>query len=118
MYEIFVKLLQERGLTPYQVAKDTGISQTTFTRWKQKGTKLSMKNLKKLADYFDVSVEYLAEGTEAPNYYLTDETAEIAKDIFDNRELRLLFDTARDVSPEDLKLVHGILLKLKKGDEG
>ena len=118
MYEIFVKLLQERGVTAYQVAKATGISQTTFTRWKQRNTRLSMKNLRKLADYFEVPVEYLATGKKSPNYYLNEQTAEIAKDIFDNRELKLLFDAAKDADSEDLKLVHDILLKLKKGDEG
>lgn len=118
MYEIFVQLLQERGITAYQVSKDTGISQGTFSRWKQRGTKLSMKNLRILADYFNVPIEYFVTGKKTDNYYLNEETAQMAKDIFDNRELKLLFDTAKDADSEDLKLVHDILLKLKKGDEG
>ena len=30
MYSIFVKLMEEKGLTPYRVAKETGITQATF----------------------------------------------------------------------------------------
>ncbi|SCI17942.1 Uncharacterised protein [uncultured Ruminococcus sp.] len=34
MYEIFEKLLKERGITAYRVSKDTGISTATLTDWK------------------------------------------------------------------------------------
>lgn len=34
MYSIFVKLMEEKGLTPYRVAKETGITQATLSRWK------------------------------------------------------------------------------------
>lgn len=29
-----VKLMEEKGLTPYRVAKETGITQATLSRWK------------------------------------------------------------------------------------
>lgn len=51
-------------------------------------------------------------------YYFNDETASIAQDIFDNRELRLLFDAARDAQPEDLKVAHDMLLALKRKERG
>ena len=44
MYEMFQKLLDERGATAYQVSKATGISTGSLTDWK-KGKKLS-KNRK------------------------------------------------------------------------
>lgn len=34
MYSVFVKLMEEKGLTPYRVAKETGITQATLSRWK------------------------------------------------------------------------------------
>ncbi|MCI8763873.1 MAG: XRE family transcriptional regulator, partial [Lachnospiraceae bacterium] len=75
----------------------------------------------KIADYFNVSVEYLMGGEEkedSPVYYTNEETAAIAQDIFENRELRLLFDAARDAEPEDLTAVHGMLLALKRKERG
>ena len=51
-------------------------------------------------------------------YYLNDETAAIAQDIFENKELRLLFDAARDAEPEDLETVHSMLLALKRKERG
>ena len=31
MYEIFSKLLQLKGVTPYKVSKETGVSQSTLS---------------------------------------------------------------------------------------
>ncbi|MGP1349007.1 MAG: helix-turn-helix domain-containing protein [Stomatobaculum sp.] len=47
-------------------------------------------------------------------YYHNPETAQAAQEIFENKELRLLFDAARDSSPEDLQTVHQMLLALKR----
>ena len=35
MYEIFEKLLKERGITAYRVAQETGVTTSTLTSWKQ-----------------------------------------------------------------------------------
>lgn len=48
------------------------------------------------------------------SYYTNPETAQIAQEIYDNKELSLLFDAARDAKPEDLQTVHTMLLALKK----
>lgn len=59
MYEIFEHLLQIHGLTTYKVSKDTGIGQSTFSNWKAKRNLISTEIGKKIADYFDVSLDYL-----------------------------------------------------------
>lgn len=59
MYEIFEKLLQEKGITAYKVSKETGIPTSSFTDWKKKRSKPKFINLKKIADYLDVEVNYL-----------------------------------------------------------
>ena len=67
-----------------------------------------------------VSINYFTdEDAERPiGYYLNEETAAIAQDIFESKELRLLFDAARDATPEDLKLTHDMLLALKRKEKG
>ena len=65
MYEIFMQLLQKHKVTPYKVSKETGISQTTITHWKSGRSVPKQDKLKKIADYFGVSVDYLMTGCEA-----------------------------------------------------
>lgn len=59
MYERFNKVLQEKGLTAYKVAKDTGISRSTLAAWKKKEYTPKLDKLQKLANYLGVSVYYL-----------------------------------------------------------
>lgn len=47
-------------------------------------------------------------------FYEHQETAKMAQEMKDNSELRLLFDAAKDASPEDLKTVRDMLLLLKE----
>ena len=64
MYEIFSKLLKEKNVTRYRVSVDTGIAQTTLSDWKRGRSVPKADKLKILADYFDVSVDYLLGETD------------------------------------------------------
>lgn len=73
--------------------------------------------IKKIADYFNVSVEYLMTGTEkegGEKYYLNAETTRMAQDIFENKELRMLFDVARNATPERLLAYYNMISALEK----
>lgn len=59
MYSIFEHLIQSLGLTSYKIAKETGIDQTVFSRWKKGRTTPSATHLKKIADYLGVTISYL-----------------------------------------------------------
>ena len=75
--------------------------------------------LKKIAEYLDVSIEYLMTGEEKPSegYYISTETARMAQEIFLNPDLRALFEAARDSSPRDLKTVADLLKRFKETNE-
>lgn len=121
MYEIFSKLLQLKGVTPYKVSKETGVSQSTLSDWKRGLSTPKQDKLQKIADYFNVSLEYLMTGKEKDNedrYYLNDETAEMAQKLFENKNLRVLFDAAVDATPEDLETTYNMLMALKKKERG
>ena len=121
MYSIFEQLLQKYGVSTYKVSKDTGIAQSVFSAWKNGISTPKQDKIQKIADYFNVSVDYLMTGKEkegGEKYYINDETASIAQEIFDNKELRLLFDTAKDAQPDDLQTVHQMLLALKRKERG
>lgn len=121
MYEVFSKLLQIYGVTPYKVSKETGISQSTLSDWKKGKITPKSDTMKKIADYFGVSVDYLMTGTEREEtrkYYFDEETAEMAQKLLENRDLRVLFDAAQDASSEDLKTTYDMLMALKKKERG
>ena len=121
MYEIFEQLLQSYGITAYKFCKDTGISQSTISTWKKKGNLINGETAKIIAGYFNVSVDYIMTGREKEGndkYYLNEETAEMAQQLFENRNLRILFDAAKDASPEDLKTTYDMLMALKKKERG
>lgn len=121
MYEIFSKLIQSYGITPYKVSKETGISQSTLSDWKKGKITPKSDTMKKLADYLGVSVDYLMTGEEKKGdkkYYINDETAAMAQKLFENKELRVLFDAASDAKPEDLKTTYDLLMALKRKERG
>ena len=64
MYEIFEQLLQKYGVSAYKVAKETGVTQSTLSDWKRGRSTPKSENMKKLADYFGVSIDYLMTGKE------------------------------------------------------
>ncbi len=64
MYEIFAKLLNESGLKAVDVTKATGISSTVFSEWKKGKSTPKIDKLQKIADYFDVSTDYLSGKTD------------------------------------------------------
>ncbi|MCI6026302.1 MAG: helix-turn-helix transcriptional regulator [Oscillospiraceae bacterium] len=59
MYEIFAKLLEQKGVTPYQVYKATGVAQSSLSDWKNGKSKPKYEKMVKIADYFGVTVDYL-----------------------------------------------------------
>lgn len=58
-YDIFSKLCQERGIKPSKAADECGINKSNVSNWKNNGYIPRGDALKKLATYFNVSVDYL-----------------------------------------------------------
>lgn len=70
MYSKFAELLEKRGVTAYRVAKETNISSTTISDWKSGKYTPKIGKLQKIANYFNVPVEYfLVEDNEQDNDY-------------------------------------------------
>lgn len=121
MYEIFEQLLQRFGVTTADVCKKTGIGQSTMSNWKNRRNLISGKNAQLIADYFDISVDYLMTGEEregGEHYYLNEETRDIAQAIFEDKDLRMLFDASRKAKPEQLKAMHTLMKSLKDAEQG
>lgn len=57
--KFFVDLLQQKGITAYRVAKETGISQGLMNQYKNGAKTPTTENLIKIADYLDCSTDLL-----------------------------------------------------------
>ena len=64
-YRNFENLLKANGTTVYRVAKETGIPASTFSDWKNGRSSPKAEKLKKIADHFGVSLEFLIEGRQS-----------------------------------------------------
>lgn len=121
MYERFEQLLLEKGLKAADITKMTGLKSTVFSEWKSGKSVPKADKLVLIAQALGTTVEYLVTGEESGNeteegnkYYFSDETAEMAQKLFENSEMRVLFDAARDSRPEDLKTAADFLRRLKE----
>ncbi|MCI1952203.1 MAG: helix-turn-helix transcriptional regulator [Clostridiales bacterium] len=71
--------MKENNITPYRLSKETGITQATLSRWKTGKTDPSIETLKKIADYFGVSLDYLLGDVSDPLFCL--DNKKILKEI-------------------------------------
>lgn len=58
MYKRYVELRENKGVTDYKVSLETGIPKSTFSEWKAGRSNPKIEKLKKIADYFGVTVDY------------------------------------------------------------
>lgn len=106
------------GLSRGEFAKAIGEPYSSVTDWINAKSYPRIDKIQKMADYFGIEKADLVErhGTvsEQSPYYLNKDTAQIAQQIYDDPDLRALFDAARDVNPSNLKLAAEMLKRLKE----
>lgn len=61
MFDKFFKLCEERGVTPYRVGKDIGVSTSNITQWKKGMSTPNFTSMQKIAKYFNVSLDYFVD---------------------------------------------------------
>lgn len=120
-YENYCVARDRLGYSDYKVAKETNIGTPTFSNWKNGKYVPKADKIQKIAEFLGVTERFIMEGEESnqsDGYYLNDETAQVAQEIFENKELRALFDVQKDMEPEDLKALHQMALALKRKERG
>ena len=65
--ERILRILKERNITAYRLSKETGISDSLFSKWRETpSSRVSSGILVLIADYLDCSVDYLLGRTDDP----------------------------------------------------
>lgn len=120
--------LNASGMTQAELANKLGVGTTSVYNWVNGLKTPRMDKVDKMCSIFHIRREDLLtdkhrydEGSpttvavrEPANYYTNPETVKVAQEIFDNSDLRILFDAAKDSSPEQLKLAAEMLRQFKK----
>jgi len=109
MYDIFEKLMKEKGVRPFDVAKATGITPSTFSDWKKGRAVPKTEKLKKIADYFGVSLSYLT-GAEEPSQ---DVPVDLILFLRDHPDCQILVEKLKGVRDRDLHYIIELIDRLK-----
>lgn len=129
------ELKVQKGLTTKQLAELADVPLGTINKIISGITKdPQLATLKKIADALGCQVEdfvdhepgsvlsrpystqqsfILEEHGEQPDYYLSPEVSQMAQEIYDNPELRILFDASRRLSKDDVLAVVDIVKRMK-----
>lgn len=115
--------MDNMNISAQELSDKSGVSKASISQYVNGSHKPSNISAPKLAKVLMVNAMWLMgfdidEEKKQSSYYLDPETAKKAQEIFENKELSLLFDAARDASPEDIQTVHTMLLALKKKEKG
>ena len=104
-YDVFKKLCDDRGINPTRASVEIGFSRGSVSYWKKRylegfDAKPDSYTAEKIADYFDVSVDYLLGRTDDPIDYDKNGDGDMKK----ARQMMLAVDAdalrERDATPE------------------
>ena len=105
-------LRKQNNLTQYQLAKDLNISCSTISMYECNERKPDIDFLKKVANYFNVTVDFLL--SENPHLIENNEDLIGYLHILQNRvEFRKLLDTTKTLTKEEIELLISIIKVLR-----
>ena len=120
MYEIFAKLLEEKGLKAADVTRATGIKSPVFSEWKKGKSRPNTEKMIKIANFLDVSVEYLLTGKEpksTANNLTNRDTKQIESILSDTEALLKQDGLMFDGDPASPEAIESILSAMQIGME-
>lgn len=115
--ERILSILKERNIPVSRCERALDFSNGYF-KGLTKGT-MPADKLEKVAKYLGVSVVYLMTGNEG--YYLDPDAAEMAQAMFDDPDMRILFNAKREMSPKKFHKIIDIITAfrdMENADDG
>jgi transcriptional regulator with XRE-family HTH domain len=103
-----------KGFTQQDIADHLRIQRSSYTNIENGKRQPDNDTLIKLANFFDVTVDYLLgreENEKAPPIY-DDEAWEMMEAMHKRPELKVLFSTSRKVKKEDIELIDKMLKRM------
>lgn len=117
-------LRKKYNYTGEDVGNMLKVSKVAIYNWEKDIRSPSPDVIEKLANIYEVSTDYLITGKESSStkdcYYYDAEVAELAEQIKNDSELRILLDAKRNLSKQDMEAIINItksLLQRERGNE-
>ena len=104
-YDNFINLCNSVGKSPSAVVLELGLAKSAVTNWKKRGSRPTEANLFKIANYFDVSVDYLLGKEKSPAEAEDDEISEMLEELKNNPGKRLLFSKTKKATKDDIEKI-------------
>lgn len=111
------RIAYEHEKTQAQIAQDLGIHKATISAWMNGTRTPKMSKIDMLCRYFGCTRADIMEpdgSRHVSEYHFDDRAARLAQQLYDDPDLRMLFDAARDNSPENLQLAAEMLKRMKE----
>ena len=118
-----------KGLTQKQLAEKLNVKQTAVSYWESGKREPDLDTIKKicavlgitymviigdaLSNYAEEMSEDFKNEVATAGYYYNSDTAKKAQELFDDPNMKVLFDAARDARPEDLQKAADYLKAVK-----
>ncbi len=116
-----VILRKKRTWTQDDVAKKIGIARTTYAMYEQGRREPDANSLSKLAELFDVSIDYLITGTERSTQYVYEKIPADEREFLDwvknNLEGTFFYDFSKSPEEQKREMMRGLRLiyEMEKG---
>ena len=107
------------GKNQTDLINDLGFNKSAVSTWCN-GTRLPrMDKVEILARYFNINRSDLIEEKDVTSgYYYNDETAKLAQEMFEDEDMRSLFDMKRNMPPERFKAHMEFMKNLYSQEKG
>ncbi len=114
--------LNRHNKTQLDLANHLKVSTSAVSAW-CRGTKTPrMDKVDAMCKYFGIKrsdlMEDKSDRTSQETYYLNEETARLAQEMFEDEDMRSLFDMKRNMPPERFKVHMDFMKNLYKQEKG
>lgn len=104
-------------LSQIDLARRLGVSPQSVTNWCKGIKSPRMDKVDAMCEIFHCMRKDLMQEPDNNSYYINDETREIAQEIYENPNLRSLFDVAKDIPADRLKAHIEFMKNLKDSEK-
>ncbi|WP_251615856.1 helix-turn-helix domain-containing protein [Senimuribacter intestinalis] len=101
-------------LSDSKLAEYIGVNKSSVSQWRNQRSEPKSRYISDIADYLNVSTDYLLTGEEAESYYFDPEVSEMAQEMATRPELKVLFKASRNVSKESIEAINNMIQQMTK----
>ena len=116
IYDNIRIVAKNKGISINKLEQELGMTRGSMYKFNQSTP--GSEKIQKIADYLGCSVEMLMKGEESEGYYFDKQTLQLAQRLYQDKNLHMLFDAAKDATPSELKSFYDMIQIMKKRERG